>query len=57
MGPDLRHEVLRDVTLHPAQRERRRVRGTGRKLLPDYTPDAILSTLDEVPALFESIGW
>ena len=33
-------------------------RGTGRKLLPDCTPDAILSTLlDEVPTLFESIGW
>jgi len=48
---------LRDVALHPAQRERRRDRGTGRKLLPDDTPDAILSTLDEVPALFESIGW
>ena len=32
-------------------------RGTGRKLLPDYVPDAIVGTLDEVPTLFDSLGW
>jgi 2-haloacid dehalogenase len=32
-------------------------RGTGRKPLPDYTPDAVLPTLDRVPAFFRSIGW
>ena len=32
-------------------------RGTGRQLLPDYQPDAILSTLDQVVPLFESLGW
>jgi 2-haloacid dehalogenase len=32
-------------------------RGTGRVPLPDYTPDAILSKLDRVPALFKQLGW
>ena len=32
-------------------------RGTGRKPLGDYTPDRILSTLDQVPAFFADIGW
>jgi 2-haloacid dehalogenase len=32
-------------------------RSTGRTLLPDYTPDATLATLDQVPALFTSLGW
>jgi 2-haloacid dehalogenase len=32
-------------------------RGTGRALLPDYRPDAIVPTLDRVPALFREIGW
>jgi 2-haloacid dehalogenase len=32
-------------------------RGTGRQLLPDYRPDAILSTLDQVVPLFKSLGW
>lgn len=32
-------------------------RGTGRKPLPDYTPDATFPTLDHVPAHFEEIGW
>jgi hypothetical protein len=25
--------------------------------LPDYTPDAILNTLDQVPELFATLGW
>lgn len=32
-------------------------RGTARRPLPDYTPDAILSRLDRVPALFRQLGW
>jgi 2-haloacid dehalogenase len=32
-------------------------RGTGRKPLPDYTPNAVLPTLDRVPGLLASIGW
>ncbi|HEY0525616.1 MAG TPA: haloacid dehalogenase type II [Stellaceae bacterium] len=32
-------------------------RGTGRKGLADYTPDAVLPALDRVPVLFREIGW
>ena len=32
-------------------------RGTGRKPLADYTPDATLSALDQVPALFKESGF
>lgn len=32
-------------------------RGTGRKPLPDYTPNQVFPTLDRVPAYFKSIGW
>ncbi|MFI5341632.1 MAG: haloacid dehalogenase type II [Candidatus Methylomirabilales bacterium] len=32
-------------------------RGTGRQPLLDYTPDAVLPTLDRVPLLFREIGW
>lgn len=32
-------------------------RGTARRPLPDYTPDAILSRLDRVPVLFKQLGW
>ena len=32
-------------------------RGTGRKAPPDYVPDFVFPSLDEVPALFERIGW
>jgi len=52
-SPHLDHAAARDVGFRCVWIDR----GTGRKLLPDYTPDAILSTLDEVPTLFESIGW
>lgn len=30
---------------------------TGRSLLPDYTRDATLATLDQVPTLFTTPGW
>jgi 2-haloacid dehalogenase len=32
-------------------------RGTGRKPLPDYTPNHVFSTLDRVPPYFKTIGW
>lgn len=32
-------------------------RGTGRKPLPDYTPQAVVRTLDDVLALFAAAGW
>jgi len=32
-------------------------RGTGRKPLPDYRPDATVATLDRVPGLFHDAGW
>lgn len=32
-------------------------RGTGRKPLPDYRPDATVATLDRVPDLFHDAGW
>ena len=32
-------------------------RGTGRKPLPDYTPDERLPALDHVPPLFRELGW
>jgi len=32
-------------------------RGTGRKPLPDYRPDATVATLDRVPDLFRDAGW
>ena len=32
-------------------------RGTGRKPLPDYTPDEVFPTLDQVPLRFRSLGW
>lgn len=32
-------------------------RGTARRPLPDYTPDAILDRLDRVPVLLKQLGW
>ncbi len=32
-------------------------RGTGRKPLPDYTPDEEFATLDKLSELFSSLGW
>jgi 2-haloacid dehalogenase len=32
-------------------------RGTGRKPLPDYTPNQVFPTLDQVPPYFKTIGW
>jgi 2-haloacid dehalogenase len=32
-------------------------RGSGRKPLPDYTPNQVFPALDRVPEFFRSIGW
>lgn len=32
-------------------------RGSGRELLPDYTPDEEFKTLDQVPPRFQELGW
>jgi 2-haloacid dehalogenase len=52
-SPHLDHAVARDIGFRCVWIDR----GTGRTLLPDYKPDAILPTLDRVPALFASLGW
>jgi 2-haloacid dehalogenase len=52
-SPHLDHAAARDIGFRCVWIDR----GTGRTLLPDYTPDAILRTLDQVPPLFASIGW
>ena len=52
-SPHLDHAAARDIGFRCVWIDR----GTGRQRLPDYTPDATLSTLAQVPALFESLGW
>ncbi|MBN3751796.1 haloacid dehalogenase type II [Paraburkholderia sp. Tr-20389] len=52
-SPHLDHAAARDIGFRCVWIDR----GTGRRLLPDYTPDAILATLDQVPPLFTSLGW
>lgn len=52
-SPHLDHAAARDIGFRCIWIDR----GTGRKLLPDYTPDRIFPTLDRVPAFFEGIGW
>jgi 2-haloacid dehalogenase len=52
-SPTLDHTAARDMHFRCVWIDR----GTGRQLLPDYQPDAILSTLDQVLPLFESLGW
>lgn len=52
-SPKLDHAAARDIGFRCVWIDR----GTGRKLLPDYTPDAILNTLDQVPQLFATLGW
>jgi len=52
-SPTLDHTAARDMHFRCVWIDR----GTGRQLLPDYRPDAILSTLDQVVPLFESLGW
>lgn len=52
-SPHLDHAAARDIGFRCVWIDR----GTGRQLLTDYRPDAILPTLDGVPSLFESLGW
>jgi 2-haloacid dehalogenase len=52
-SPHLDHAAAREIGFRCVWIDR----GTGRSLLPDYTPDAILATLDQAPALFETARW
>ncbi|MET0778438.1 MAG: haloacid dehalogenase type II [Pseudomonas mandelii] len=52
-SPTLDHTAARDMHFRCVWIDR----GTGRQLLPDYRPDAILSTLDQVVPLFTSLAW
>ncbi len=52
-SPHLDHAAARDIGFRCVWIDR----GTGRKLLPDYTPDATLTKLNQVPALFDELGW
>jgi len=52
-SPHLDHAAARDLGFRCVWVDR----GTGRQLLPDYRPDATVSTLDQVPALLASLGW
>lgn len=52
-SPMLDHTAARDMGFRCVWIDR----GTGRPLLPDYRPDAILSSLDLVLPLFKSLGW
>ena len=52
-SPMLDHTAARDMGFRCVWIDR----GTGRQLLPDYRPDAILPSLDQVLPLFKSLGW
>lgn len=52
-SPHLDHAAARDMGFRCVWVDR----GTGRQLLPDYRPDATVSTLDQVPELFQALGW
>ena len=52
-SPRLDHAAARDIGFRCVWVDR----GTGRELLPDYRPDAIVPTLDRVPVLFRESGW
>ena len=52
-SPHLDHAAARDMGFRCVWIDR----GTGRGVLPNYTPDATLATLDRVPALFAELGW
>jgi len=52
-SPHLDHAAARDVGFRCIWIDR----GTGRQLLPDYRPDAILRNLGEVQPLFAQLGW
>lgn len=52
-SPHLDHAAARELGFRCVWIDR----GTGRKLLPDYKPDATLPRLDGVPPLFAGLGW
>ncbi|MCZ8392631.1 haloacid dehalogenase type II [Achromobacter xylosoxidans] len=52
-SPHLDHAAARDIGFRCVWIDR----GTGRQPLPDYRPDATVSTLDQVPALLRQAGW
>lgn len=52
-SPHLDHAAARDIGFRCVWIDR----GTGRQPLPDYRPDATVSTLDKVPSLFQQAGW
>ena len=52
-SPRLDHAAARDIGFRCVWVDR----GTGRELLPDYRPDVIVPTLDQVPVLFKKPGW
>lgn len=52
-SPHLDHAAARDIGFRCVWIDR----GTGRQPLPDYRPDATVSTLDRVPGLFRTAGW
>jgi 2-haloacid dehalogenase len=52
-SPLLDHTAARDMHFRCVWIDR----GTGRQLLADYRPDAILPTLDQVLPLFDALGW
>ncbi|KAA5926533.1 haloacid dehalogenase type II [Achromobacter xylosoxidans] len=52
-SPHLDHAAARDIGFRCVWIDR----GTGRQRLPDYRPDATVSTLDQVPGLLRQAGW
>lgn len=50
-SPHLDHPVARDMGFRCIWVDR----GTGRQLLPDYRPNATVSTLDQIPSLLSSL--
>ncbi|VVE54679.1 haloacid dehalogenase, type II [Pandoraea capi] len=52
-SPHLDHAAARDIGFRCVWVDR----GTGRRPLPDYTPDATIATLDAVVPLFDAFGW
>lgn len=52
-SPHLDHAAARDIGFRCIWVDR----GTGRRPLPDYQPDATVPDLSRLPPLFESLGW
>ncbi|WP_437628824.1 HAD-IA family hydrolase, partial [Achromobacter xylosoxidans] len=52
-SPHLDHAAARDIGFRCVWIDR----GTGRQRLPDYRPDATVSTLGQVPGLLRQAGW